>query len=541
MSSSGITRLSAVDTSFLVQEHAASHMHIGGVVIFEGPMPDIEKIKAHVESRLHYIPRFRQRIAVPRFQAGRPFWVDDQRFNLDYHVRDTALPAPGNDEQLERLAARIFSQRLDRRKPLWELWFVDGLSGGRFAMINKSHHAMIDGMAGIDVATVLFDLEPNQEVTPAEPWRPRQTPTQSDLIAEGVRDVMRAPLKIAKRTAKAIENPAAARADIAEVAGGALRAVSETLGAAPRAPLNADIGPHRRYEFVRCSLADFKDIKDMLGGTVNDAVLTVVADGLGRWLRGRYFPTNDLRLRALVPVSTRGKKRGTKAESGNELVAMRGILPVGEMDILERHTFVKNAMDDLKSSNQAVAASVLTAVQSFAPPSVLAQASRLNFSTRLFNLLVTNVPGPQIPLYLLGRPAIDSFPIPFLAQNHGLAVAVMSYNGGLNFGLLGDYDVLHDLDALAAAIADSRDDLLDAAREVRDKVHELQSDPAIQKKVVAAKKAEAVAKSGNATASRAKAPRKVNPKSGDPVPVATNGNVTDIGINTGSKSGTDAS
>jgi WS/DGAT/MGAT family acyltransferase len=260
------------------------------------------------------------------------------------------------------------------------------------------------------------------------------------------------------------------------------------MSTAPRTPFNTEIGPHRRFKLVRNSLQDFKDIKRLLDATVNDVVLSVVADGIGRWLRHRHFPTQDLRLRALVPVSTRGTSRGNQAESGNELRAMRGVLPVDEMDPLERLNFMKNAMDHLKDSNQAVAADVITAVENWAPPNLLAQASRLHFATWMFNLVVTNVPGPQIPLYLLGRQALDTFPIPFLARGHALSVAAMSYNGGLNFGLLGDYEALSDIEVLANSIEDSRDDLVATAHQVRDRVKELKADPAARKRVAAARK-----------------------------------------------------
>lgn len=483
MTNAPLSRLSATDASFLVQERTGSHMHIGGITIFEGPCPDLELFKRHIESRLHLVPRYRQRIVWPPAQAGRPFWVDDPDFNLAYHVRDTALPAPGNDTQLERLCARIFSQRLDRRKPLWEMWLVDGLSGGRFALILKSHHAMIDGIAGVDVLTVLLSLDADEELHEPAPWQPDPLPTRSELLEIGLREAAGIPFRAAQNVADIVKGKKSARDNASQFLGGVTRAIGETLDVAPRAPLNTRISQHRRYKFVRNSLDEYKEIKSLLDTTVNDVVLTVTSDALGRWLRSRHFPTDGLKLRALVPVSTRRKtKRGEIAESGNELLAMRGYLPVEEMDALERLNYIKNSMEGLKKSNQAIAADALTAVQNFAPPTVLAQASRINFSTRLFNLLVTNVPGPQIPLYLLGRQMLDAFPVPFLAENHALAVAVTSYNGRINFGILGDYDAVPDLQVLADGIADSRDDLLDAAAQVKTKVREAMGngDPGIE-------------------------------------------------------------
>ncbi len=490
---SELSRLSSTDASFLVQEREGSHMHIGGITIFEGPTPDLEQFKRHIESRLHLVPRYRQRLVWPRFQAGRPFWADDPDFNLNYHLRDTALPMPGNDDQLERLCARIFSQRLDRHKPLWEMWLVDGLSDGRFAMILKSHHSMIDGIAGVDVGTVLLGVSPDETIDEPRPWRPRPLPTQAELLEIGAREIAGAPIKAAQTLVDLAKGKESARESASEFLGGVTKAIGETLDAAPRSPLNTRIGQHRRYKFVRNSLDEFKEIKTLLDTTLNDVVLAITSDALGRWLRSRHYPTDGLKLRALVPVSTRPKaRRGeTAASAGNDLLAMRGYLPVEEMDALKRLNTIKRSMDGLKKNNQAVAADALTAVQNFAPPNVLAQASRINFSTRLFNLLVTNVPGPQIPLYLMGRQMLDAFPIPFLAENHGLAVAVMSYNGRINFGILADYDAVPDVQVIADSLADARDDLLDASAQVKTKVREVMHSggPEAEELLAAAKKA----------------------------------------------------
>lgn len=474
MSQRELTRLSATDASFLVQERQGSHMHIGGLMVFEGPMPDIDVLKAHIRSRLHLVPRYRQRLVWAPLEAGRPFWADDPEFNLSYHVRDTALPAPGNDEQLELAVARIFSQRLDRAKPLWEMWLIDGLAGGRFGMILKTHHSVIDGIAGVDVGTVLLGIEPTTEIDEPQPWRPGPFPTGGELLEIGLREASKAPGNLARRAINLAKGDGDARAELREFVGGATSAVAETMDAAPRTPLNGPITQHRRFRVVRSSLDDFKEIKTLLDTTLNDVVLTVTSDALGRWLRSRHYPTEGLKLRALVPVSTRPKaRRGKDAHTGNELLAMRGSLPVEEMDTLKRLNYIKNSMDGLKRNNQAVAADALTAVQNFAPPTILAQASRLNFSTRLFNLLVTNVPGPQMPLYLLDRPMVDVFPIPFLAENHTMALAVMSYNGRINFGILGDYDAVPDIQVIADGLSDSRDDLLDATSQVKNRVRQV--------------------------------------------------------------------
>jgi WS/DGAT/MGAT family acyltransferase len=448
-----LDRLTAVDASFLHQEDAASHMHIGGVTIFEGPPPPFSAVLDHIRSRLHLVPRYRQKLAYPPFDSGRPLWIDDPTFNLEYHVRHSALPAPGSEEQLLRLAARVFSQQLDRSKPLWEMWFVEGLEGGRFALISKTHHALVDGVSGVDLATVIFDLQPVPPELEVDPWQPHPEPTSAELVAAGVAGLAKTAFDVAGKAIGAATNPGAAVDAVREAAEGIGEIVWAGLNPAPDTPLNVPIGPHRRYAVVRSELDDFRYVKQVLGGTVNDVVLAAVSGSLGRWLRSRGVRTEGLELRALVPVSIR--RREERHEFGNRIALMRGPLPVYIKDPVARLRFVKEAMDGLKESKQAVGARVLADVQQLAPPTILAQASRIQFSTRLFNLITTNVPGPQFPLYVLGRELLDLFPIAFLPKNHALAIAMMSYNGGIDFGLLGDYDALPDVDLIAEGIADS--------------------------------------------------------------------------------------
>jgi diacylglycerol O-acyltransferase len=456
-------RLTAVDASFLAQEGPTSHMHVGAVMIFDGPAPAYEDLADHVRSRLHLVPRFRQKLAFPPLETGRPLWVDDPSFNLEYHVRDTALPSPGSEEQLRALAARVHSQALDRSKPLWEMWLVQGLEGGRFALLSKTHHALVDGVAGVDLATVLFDATPEPaEVEHAEtPWRPRPTPSALDMAARGVRGLVALPFGAAGRAVAAAAHPGEALHDTREALEGLGEVVWAGMNPAPDTPLNVEIGPHRRLVWVRHELSDFKRVKDAFGGTVNDVVLTVVAGALQKWLRSRGVRTEGLELRALVPVSIRG--RDQQQDMGNRIAAMRGPLPVYVEDPVARLQVVRRAMDGLKDSKQALGAEVLAGMQALAPPTVFAQASRLNFSTRLFNLLVTNVPGPQFPLYVLGRELQDLFPVAFLPKHHALAVAIMSYDGGMDFGLLGDYDAMPDLEELGEMLQASLEELLEAA------------------------------------------------------------------------------
>ncbi len=464
MTQQHLDRLTSIDASFLHQEGEASHMHIGGVLIFQGPAPDFDAFADHVRGRLHLVPRYRQKLATPPLETGRPLWVDDPDFNLEYHVRHTALPSPGTEEQLFLLTSRIASQQLDRSKPLWETWLVEGLEGDRFALISKTHHALVDGISGVDLASVLFDVErePSPPDPDLEPWRPEPEPSPVDLVVAGARAVARTSAELMVRSLAAATRPATTLHLAREVAEGLGELVWAGLNPAPETPLNVTIGPHRRYRVVRQQLADYKAVKDALGGTVNDVVLTVVSGALAQWLRSRGVRTEGLEMRALVPVSVRtSDQRGTL---GNQLTVMRGPLPVYIDDPVARLQFIRREMDGLKESKQAVGAATLAAVNNLAPPTILAQASRLNFSTRLFNLIVTNIPGPQLPLYVLGRQLQDLFPVAFLPEDHALAVAIMSYNGGLDYGLLGDFDAMPDIGVVADGIEAALAELLAAAR-----------------------------------------------------------------------------
>ena len=456
-------RLSSIDASFLAQEREGSHMHIGGIMIFEGSAPSGEELQDHISSRLHLVPRYRQKLAFPRFEMGRPLWVDDPRFNIGYHVRQTALPAPGTIEQLRLLAARIFSQRLDRSKPLWEIWIVEGIEGGGFALINKTHHCLVDGVSGVDLTAVLFDLdrEPAEKPAPQEEWVPGPEPTEAELVAEGLRDLVKAPLGLAGAAAGALQHPGATLERTREAAEGLGEVALGLANSPPRTPLNVPIGPHRRIRWLSTRLDDLKAIKNSLGGTVNDAFLALVTGALRRWLLGRGRRADALELRGCVPVSVRGQDDDGRL--GNQITMMTCPLPVYAEEPQRRFEIVSEAMRDLKDSKQALGAELISGLQDFAPPTVFAQASRLNFSSRVFNLLVTNVPGPQFPLYLLGRELLELVPVPFLAPEKALAIAIMSYNGGVDIGLMGDYDAMPDLDDFAGYLEEELEALTEVA------------------------------------------------------------------------------
>jgi diacylglycerol O-acyltransferase len=437
-------RLTGLDASFLHLERSGAHMHVASASIFEGPAPSHEEFRDHIASRLHLVPRFRQKLRFVPLDQGRPVWVDDPHLNLDYHVRQSALPAPGSDEQLRNLAARIFSQQLDRSKPLWELWLVEGLDDGRFAIIGKSHHALVDGVSGVDITTVLFDLdrEPEGPPSPPPPWLARPEPTDLRLLQDALRERLTSPRELVRGVRHALRGPR----KVLQGVGATTKMVGAGLSA-PSSVFNVEIGPHRRFAMAQADLGDLKRVKDAHGGTVNDVILSIVSGGLGRYLRARGHETEGVELRAMVPVSVRATDE--RGALGNRITAMMAPLPIGVEDPVERLRILSAEMGDLKSSGQAVGAEILTKLTDFAPTTIASQAARLQPAQRFFNLVVTNVPGPQFPLYVLGRRMESIFPMVPLAHKQALCVGIMSYDGQVNFGLIGDFDAMADLDSFA--------------------------------------------------------------------------------------------
>jgi diacylglycerol O-acyltransferase / wax synthase len=459
-------RLTGLDASFLHMENGGAHMHVAGLMLFDGEPPPYERLLEMTESRLHVVPRYRQKLAFVPFGQGRPRWVDDPHLNLRYHIRRTSLPRPGTEAQLRSLAGRVFSQPLDRDKPLWEMWLVEGVEDGpdgpRFAMLSKTHHALVDGISGVDIVSVLFDATPDPPEPPDRPprWMPRPEPSQAQLLGEALLERATVPAEAARSLRALFRAPR----NVVRGAGESLVGVGAMAWAGlrppPRSPYNTAIGPHRRYAWVRASLDDLKAIKNSLGGTVNDVVLASVAGALGRHMtrRGAKLPET---LRALVPVSVRSDDE--RGALGNRVAAMMAPLPVGEKDPRQRLAVIAAAMQGIKRSGQAVGAQVLTELSGFAPPTLMAQGSRLVSTERFFNLVVTNVPGPQFPLYLMGRELREINPMVPLAKGQALGIAIMSYNGRMNFGLLGDWDAMGDLDAFAADLEASLEELASAA------------------------------------------------------------------------------
>jgi diacylglycerol O-acyltransferase / wax synthase len=459
-------RLSSVDAAFLEMETPELHMHVGGLFVFDAP-PDPEEARASgfarfldlVRSRLHLVPRYRQKLVSPPLGLGNPVWADDPDFDLSYHVRHAALPAPGTIAQLTEYAGRILSRQLDRARPLWELYVIEGLEDGRFAILGKSHHAMIDGLSGMDIATVMLDLAPDQsdEVPAPQPWTPTTPPTTTALAWDAVRDLASSPTALWQAGRRVAEAPAKTATRAFEVGRGVASVARANLARpAPRSQLNQRPGRHRRLAIQRIPLADVKLVKNAFGTTVNDVVLAAVADATGRYLRHRGARTDRLWLRAMVPVSTRDESEANAL--GNRVVSVFVDLPMMEMDPVERLRVCHDAMGEVKSSHHAVGAGFLIGLTQFAPPTIHAMASRAAARSRLFNFLVTNVPGPQIPIYCLGARLLGAFPFTPLAATQSYAVGLTSIDGWMNFGFTADYDALPDIDhvtgELVAAVAE---------------------------------------------------------------------------------------
>lgn len=447
-------RLTSFDASFLANEKANAHMAIGAVLVCEGRPPSPADFLAHIRSRVHLLPRLRQRLHYPPLRLGTPFWVDDEHFDVHNHADRVALPAPGGDAELRALVGELLAPPLDRRRPLWRLTLVEGLAGDRFAIVYKTHHAMADGISAVDIGMLLFDGEPRAEPDRAEAaWAPAPTPSRRRLAGAAGAGLLAGLARLGRFMRRAARDPARARRRAGDGLAGLWEVTRNLARPAPPAPLNpAEIGPGRSFCWTEFDLAECKRIKNAVGGTVNDVSLAVAAGALRDWLGERGVPTEGLELKALVPVSIRTADE--HGELGNKLTAMRGSLPVGVADPLERLHAVAAAMDGLKDSKQPLGAEAIWGLndwfREFAPPLLLGPTAAINFSTRLFNLLVTNFPGPQVPFYVLGRELTSIHPVGFLARRHALAIAILSYNGRVSFGVLADPESLPDAARLAA-------------------------------------------------------------------------------------------
>jgi diacylglycerol O-acyltransferase len=464
-------RLSFLDNSFLLMEGANSPMHVAGTGTLEAAplrVPhgglDIDTIRDYIASRLHLIPRYRQRLAFIPVE-NHPVWVDDDHFNIHYHVRHTALPKPGDERQLKRLAARIMSQHLDRTKPLWELWFVEGLEGDRLAMISKVHHCMVDGMSSVDLLNVTLSPSPTTEFERAPDWIPRPTPSSWELMRDAAWRYVKLPLDLGRNLPQVLQE---ARDPLSDIRARA-RALRDGLGTGLRnvsaTPLNQPIGGHRRFDWLAMSLDEVKGVKNRLGGTVNDVVLATVAGAVRRFLERRRVNVETLDFRVMAPVSVRTEREhGTL---GNRVSAWMVPMPLAERDPRRCLELISRTTAHLKESKQALGAEMLTQVGEWTPSTLLALGARM--ATRLlpFNLVVTNVPGPQVPLYLLGSRMLDSYGLVPLMDYLCLGIVLFSYAGQLCWGFTGEWDLLPDLHDFVRDVESSFGELRGAARPIQ--------------------------------------------------------------------------
>ena len=464
-------RLSGLDHTFLVFEGARTHMHVAATLIFDAkPLRrpeggiDIDRIRTYTASRLHLIPRYRERLAYTPIDRH-PIWVDDEHFNIEYHVRHTCLPSPGDERQLKRLASRVMSQQLDREKPLWEIWVVEGLQHDRCALITKTHHCMIDGVAAVDLLAVLMRSEPTEKIEAAPPYLPRPAPDRIQLVRDSIGRVARTPLSLAREARRWLEQPELLRGDMGE----RLRGLADTLGIGMRGagdtPLNQPIGPHRRFDWVSMDLGAVRNVKNRLGGTVNDVVLATVAGAVREFLRYRRVNVDGLNYRVLAPVSMRSNDQ--KGTLGNQVSVWFVDLPIRERDPRRRLERIREITAELKKSKQALGASLLTRASEWTGSTLLSVGVQLLHRALPFNLVVTNVPGPQVPLYLLGAQLQACYPQVPLFMGQGLGVALFSYAGRLNWGFNADWDLVPDLSLFADAILASFNELREVAADER--------------------------------------------------------------------------
>jgi diacylglycerol O-acyltransferase / wax synthase len=435
--------------SSLLAERGPIHVNVGATLVLEGKPPALDELLDHVESRLALVPRFRQRITETPMQLGNPVWTDDRRFDLRWHVRHAALPRPGSMAQLRELVGQVMSTPLDLERPLWQLYLVENLEDDRHAYISKTHHALVDGVSAVDVGTIMLDPNPEGTEIPVaeERWDP-DVPSPEMLFVRAATERIREPLRAARKTAmEAITMPR-------ETAGRVMRTAESFAGlaaggpAAPRTFLNQEIGRDRRVAFARTELERLKRARGDTAATVNDVILSIAAGGLRRLFerRGKQVPE---RLVALVPMSIRRPEE--QLELGNRIATLMVALPIAESDPIERLARIHEETTRVKESEQARAASLVIEATGWTPPTINRVLADVLARPLVWNLAISNVPGPQIPFYLLGRRMLEVYPfVPLSPQNHALSIGVVSYDGGVFFGIAGDRDLFADIDAVGA-------------------------------------------------------------------------------------------
>ena len=459
-----VDRLTPLDASFLYLEESITPMHVGGVAVFAAPeIPvDTTRLSDLVDDRLNLVPRYRQRVRQVPAGLATPVWVDDENFDLSYHVRRTALPRPGSDDQLHELVARVLSRPLDRDRPLWEMYLVEGLSGDRIALITKTHQALVDGIAAIEIGEVLFDddvVTIDDEHHDGQVWRPGRGPTNVELLGGAVSEIVHRPSALVDAARHGASDVSRSLGRIGSAAGSALHMASAVARTAPSSPLNVDIGHARRFATTMAPLEDFRKVRAQYDASIHDVVLAVVTGGLRSWLQMRgEAVTGRSSVRALVPMSV------DDLDVNSAVASVIVELPVGEPSPVMRLHQVTYAMRAALSDRRTVRAQRLAGLAGFAPATLHAAGARLaaGLSHRMFNLLVTNAPGPQSPRYLAGARLAEAYPVAPLSKGQALSVGITSYDGKVFFGLFGDRDAMGDLDVLGQCLRDALDELLEA-------------------------------------------------------------------------------
>ncbi len=456
-------RLSSLDSWFLHLEREIQQLHVGSALLFEGPSPSLAQLTAAIESRLDLLPRYRKRVLRVPLDLGRPVWADDPRFRIGDHVRQVTLPRPGTEDSLRELAARLMSEHLDLSRPLWETWLVNGLDGGRWALINKTHHAMIDGISGADIVAVLLDRDPKAaEARPAPAWTPGAEPSPVRLAAAALGDLARTPSEVGHVLARALRTPRRFTKQTATELYGLALAGEKVVW--PESVLDGPIGPRRRWAWARADLAEVKQVKNSLGGTVNDVILAAIAGGFRALLTARGEPVDGRTVRTMVPVSMRtAEEHGTM---GNQVSAVFADLPVGLSNPSERLAAVTRQLSSLKSSGMAIGVDTMLAAVDLMPGTLFSLGARVaaRLPQRAISTVTTNVPGPQVPMYLLGRRMTELFPYIPLGADIRITIGVASYAGRLTCGVTGDYDAVPDLQVLCDGIETATQELVALVR-----------------------------------------------------------------------------
>ncbi len=443
-------RLTALDTVFLEIESPGVHMHVGSVGIFDpGPLAgedgsiDFDSVLELSEAGLSKAPRFRQKLAnMP--VTGHPVWVDDEHFNIMYHVRHTALPLPGDERQLKRLVGRIMSEKLDRAKPMWELWFVEGLEGGRLAVVSKVHHCLIDGISGVDLLAAFMGTNPeHRSETSEHKWMPRPAPSRASMLIDEARRRASIPGNLLGAAVGALRGRDESFEEVSHKASGFVAGLRKSMSTGSETPLNVPIGPHRRFDWTRFDMEAVRQVGKKLDGTVNDVVLATVSGAVRVYLGDHGLDVDSIDFRAFVPVSTR--TAAERGKLGNRVSMIVADLPVSQSDPRERFASVIEETRRLKSSGEAEGAGVIGEISEWTTTSLLAGMSRMAASRRSYNMVVTNVPGPPMPVFMNGGRMLETYPLVPLFDNQALGIALFSYDGGLHWGFNACWDAVPDL------------------------------------------------------------------------------------------------